>query len=88
MNARIDEKVCVETVRRPIANIMRENTGHLLKCEDLMKQIVSSLTNGVNTDCGHIKLSADCMREEAENQSAVLQEIVETLDYILRTLEG
>lgn len=88
MNPRIDEKVCAEIIRRPIAEIMRENTEHLLKCEDLMKQITSSLVNGVNTDCGRIKPSADCMREEAENQSVALRGIVETLSFVLKVLGG
>ena len=88
MNGRIDEKVCVETVRRPISDIMRENTGYLMKCEDLMEQIASSLVNGVNTDCGRIKPSADCMREEAENQSVALRGIVETLSFVLKVLGG
>lgn len=87
MNGRIDEKVCAE-IARPIADIMKENTEYLLKCGDLTKQIMSSLVNGVNTDCGHIKPSADCMREEAENQSVALQGIVETLSFVLKVLEG
>ena len=87
MNARIDEKVCAE-IARPIADIMRENAEYLSKCEDLTKQIASSLVNGVNTDCGHIKPSAGCMREEAENQSVALQGIVEKLSFVLKVLVG
>ena len=88
MNATINGKTCGEIVRRPISDIMRENTGYLMKCEDLMEQITSSLVNGVNTDRGRIKPSADCMREEAENQSVALQGIVETLSFVLKILGG
>lgn len=88
MNGTVNEKACVETVRRPIGDIMRENTGYLLECGDLAKQIVNSLVDGVDEDCDCSKPNACCMREEAENQSAALREIVETLSYILRMLEG
>lgn len=88
MNAGIDGKVCVETVRRTIADIMRENTKCLLECEDLVKRIAFSLTGGVNTDCDCLNRNAGYMREEVENQASTLQKIVETLNYILRILEG
>ena len=89
MNERMNVKVCTDPVKRdPIGGIVRRNTEYLLKCADLSGRIANSLNEGIgiNDDC--VKTNANCMREELENQSAALREIAETLDCVLRILEG
>lgn len=89
MNERMNAKICTDPVKRdPIGGIARRNTEYLLKCADLSGRIANSLSEGVgiNGDC--FQANADCMRDELENQSTTLREIAETLDYVLRILEG
>lgn len=85
----MEAKVCTDPVKRgPIGEIIRRNTEHLLKCVDLSRRISNSLGGGVGINCNSLLTSANCMRDELENQSTALLKIAETLDGVLRILEG